>query len=78
MIQLINQFFNTLLGADLPESVCTIMGFALVSSLLQIFFGILHICDNKVWKTAIYICMGILALLAISDTAGFVINFGGA
>lgn len=78
MVELIKQFFNTLLGAELPNSVCTIMGFALTSSLLQLFFGILGMTNNRVWKTAIYISMGILAIVAISDVTSFALTFGGS
>ena len=77
MVLLISEFFNTLLGCNIPDSVCTIMGFGLVSILFQLFFGILGIKDNKVWKTAIYISMGILAILAICDVANFSVTFGG-
>lgn len=77
MRDLITQFFNTLLGGSLPTSVCTILAFALVSSLFGAFFGIFNLKTEKVWKFATYVSIGIMAIMAIAETAGFSLVFGG-
>ena len=78
MLNLISQFFNTLLGVALPESVVLILSFALVSTLFGAFFSILGLKNDKVWKFATYVSIGIMAIMAIADVANFNLAFGGA
>lgn len=77
MIELIRQFFDTLLGFNLPDSVYQILGFALVSRLFSLFFLMVGAKDNKLWRFSTYVCIGVLALIAISDTVDLALTFGG-
>ena len=78
MFNLIHQFFNTLLGITLPEAVTTILAFALVSTLFTAFFSFFGVKHEKVWRFATYVCIGVIALLAISDSTALSLVFGGA
>ena len=77
MLNLISQFFNTLLGVALPESVSLILSFALVSTLFGAIFSIFGLKNEKVWKFATYVSIGIMAIMAIAETTGFSLVFGG-
>lgn len=78
MLNLITQFFNTLLGVTLPESVSLILSFALVSTLFGAFFSLFGLKNEKVWKFATYVSIGIIAIMAIADVTNFNLIFGGA
>lgn len=78
LVELITQFFNTLLGISLPASVCTILAFTLVSSLFGAFFKLFGLNNEKAWKFATYVSIGIMALLAIADVTNLSLAFGGA
>ena len=78
MIDVIKEFFGTLLGGALPDSVSTILGFALCSMLFESFFMILGLKHKKVWRFAIYICIVVIAVLAIADSTNLALTIGGA
>ena len=77
MIEVIKQFFDTLLGYSLPDSVYQILGFTLVFRLFGLFFSILGIKDERLWRFSAYISIGVLALIAISDTVNLCLTLGG-
>lgn len=77
MLQLITNFFNTLVGYTLPDSVCLILAFALVSSLFGAFFKLFGVNNERVWKFATYVSIGIIALFAIADVTNLSFALGG-
>ena len=77
MIDVIKQFFDTLLGYSLPDSVYQILAFALVFRLFGLFFSICGVQDQKLWRFSAYVSIGILALIAISDTVNLCLSLGG-
>ena len=77
MYNLVFEFFNTLLGITLPESVTTILSFALVSTLFTTFFSIFGVKHEKIWRFATYISIGVIALLSVADSSVFSLAFGG-
>ena len=78
MFNLIHEFFNTLIGVPLPESVVTILAFALASTLFTAMFSIFGVKYERVWRFATYISIGVIALLAIADSTALSLVFGGA
>ena len=78
MFNLIHKFFNTLIGVALPESVVTILAFALVSTLFTAIFSIFGVKYERVWRFATYVSIGVLALLALSGVNVLSLTFGGA
>lgn len=77
MIEVIKQFFDSLLGYSLPEVIYQILGFTLVFRLFGLFFSILGIKDEKLWRYSAYVSIGLLAIIAISDTVNLCLTFGG-
>lgn len=77
MLNLITEFFNTLLGGTLPTSVCTILAFALVSCLFGAFFTLFGVKTERVWKFATYVSIGIMAITAVAEVTNLSLVFGG-
>ena len=78
MINVITEFFNTILGVTLPTEVCTILAFSLVSCLCGGFFSIFGLKTERVWKFATYVCIVIMAIMAIANVTNLSLAFGGA
>ena len=77
MIELIKAFFDELLGFSLDPSIYQILAFTLVSTLFTGFFSIFMPKYSRLWTFALYVCIGVIALLAISSSTVFNLNFGG-
>lgn len=77
MIDLIQTFFTELLGVSLHSSIYEILAFTLVASLFVAFVSLFSQKQQKMWQFAVYVCIGVMAILAISTSTGFSLNFGG-
>lgn len=64
MVSVITEFFNTIMGVTVPDSVSLIIAFALCFTVLRLLFGLLRL-DNKIVSYAAYTCITLIALLAL-------------
>ena len=74
MVEVISEFFDSLLGISLPSEVYNLLAFSLVSVLLGKFFTLIGV-DSKIYSFTVKCCIIVLALLAL-PTISFNLGVG--